>query len=359
MSVSIKLPKHSATIRSQFRAYNTRARDELLRKVYAPFKSLQEGSPEYKSLAKSGKVWEEYHNPGDDKPYLAIQATMVKELEEIDRWKQLLEYSHKKRVFTTALINEYAHQSVGIEGNNLGTAEANIISVKLAKYVDGLLEHTTSSLADVLNLSLPLASTLLPTEDANETIELRNHILVCKKLVEAALAPSDTTGLNETYVKELARGVLIDTTSQDMIERMAWGKRTKIGEYRNLPIRVRSNNLRIFPYPAEVPALMGRFFEWRNESVKSKKLHPLLAAIHIMVHFTHIHPFLDGNGRVGRCILADHLIRNNLLPVVFQDLERRNYLQMLSDAQDHNPEELCELTLSTQLDMLRTFLGTD
>jgi Fic family protein len=144
-----------------------------------------------------------------------------------------------------------------------------------------------------------------------------------------------------------------------MIERMAWGKRTKIGEYRNLPIRVRSNNLRIFPYPAEVPALMGRFFEWRNESIKSKKLHPLLAAIHIMVHFTHIHPFLDGNGRVGRCILADHLIRNNLLPVVFQDLERRNYLQMLSDAQDHNPEELCELALSTQLDMLRTFLGTD
>ena len=40
-------------------------REHLLLKIYAPFSKLDKNSPEYKELALSGKVWEDYHQPAD------------------------------------------------------------------------------------------------------------------------------------------------------------------------------------------------------------------------------------------------------------------------------------------------------
>lgn len=40
-------------------------RQRLLLKIYAPFAKLSKNSPEYKELALSGKVWEDYHQPAD------------------------------------------------------------------------------------------------------------------------------------------------------------------------------------------------------------------------------------------------------------------------------------------------------
>ena len=35
--------------------------------------------------------------------------------------------------------------------------------------------------------------------------------------------------------------------------------------------------------------------------------------------------------------MADHMISNQLLPPVFRSVERREYLRMVSGAQDHKP----------------------
>jgi len=40
-------------------------RADLLLKIYAPFSKLDKNSPEYKRLARSGRVWEDYHRPSD------------------------------------------------------------------------------------------------------------------------------------------------------------------------------------------------------------------------------------------------------------------------------------------------------
>jgi hypothetical protein len=42
-----------------------RQRNQLLKRVYAPFGNLDRNSSEFKELALSGKVWEDYHKPGD------------------------------------------------------------------------------------------------------------------------------------------------------------------------------------------------------------------------------------------------------------------------------------------------------
>src|SRR2546421_9745624 len=80
----------------------------------------------------------------------------------------------------------------------------------------------------------------------------------------------------------------------------------------------------------------------------------LVLATQLFVYFVHIHPFLDGNGRVGRVLMADYLIRQGDLPVVFRELEREHYIKMVSDAQDGEPDDLCEAVALTPTEMLVT-----
>src|SRR5687768_9306466 len=77
---------------------------------------------------------------------------------------------------------------------------------------------------------------------------------------------------------------------------------------------------------------MERFIQFWDES-KNSGLHPLIIASRILSSFHHIHPFADGNGRVGRSIMALYLIRNGLPPVVFQDISREEYASTLILAQ--------------------------
>lgn len=74
----------------------------------------------------------------------------------------------------------------------------------------------------------------------------------------------------------------------------------------------------------EVPALMERFIQFRDENISSG-LHPIIIACRILSTFLHIHPFIDGNGRVGRSIMALYLIRNGYPPIVFQQVPREQY----------------------------------
>lgn len=55
------------------------------------------------------------------------------------------------------------------------------------------------------------------------------------------------------------------------------------------------------PIPVEVPYLMKEFIHWINRTTKDD-LHPLLKAGIAHHEFVRIHPFIDGNGRVGRSI---------------------------------------------------------
>ncbi len=59
-----------------------------------------------------------------------------------------------------------------------------------------------------------------------------------------------------------------------------------------------------------------------------------IAEFHIL--FEQIHPFADGNGRVGRLIMAFQAIQNNLIPPLILNDYRDNYLTVLN-----NKEELC------------------
>jgi Fic family protein len=55
------------------------------------------------------------------------------------------------------------------------------------------------------------------------------------------------------------------------------------------------------------------------------------------IQFERIHPFADGNGRVGRLIMAYQAIQNDIVPPLIENEHRDDYLKAINDK-----DELCE-----------------
>ena len=55
------------------------------------------------------------------------------------------------------------------------------------------------------------------------------------------------------------------------------------------------------------------------------------------IQFERIHPFADGNGRVGRLLMAYQAIQNNIIPPLIENEHRDEYLKAINDKDD-----LCE-----------------
>ena len=57
-----------------------------------------------------------------------------------------------------------------------------------------------------------------------------------------------------------------------------------------------------------------------------------IAEFHIL--FERIHPFADGNGRVGRLLMAYQAIQNNIIPPLIKNESREKYLRAINDKND-------------------------
>ncbi len=91
------------------------------------------------------------------------------------------------------------------------------------------------------------------------------------------------------------------------------GEKANPGNYRKQQVRV--GNL-IPPPPLEIPDLMADLERFINEDTT---LPPLIKAGLAHVQFEEIHPFLDGNGRIGRLLIILMLMESNLLsePILY------------------------------------------
>jgi len=78
--------------------------------------------------------------------------------------------------------------------------------------------------------------------------------------------------------------------------------------------------------PAEVePAIEELLDEINDEKVKDV----LLAAAYFHARFEHIHPFADGNGRVGRTLMNYYLMTKGEPPLIVFEEDRKMYYQAL------------------------------
>lgn len=73
--------------------------------------------------------------------------------------------------------------------------------------------------------------------------------------------------------------------------------------------------------PFDTPYRMVELIAWLQESLKVKRLHPLLVIGGFIVVFLAIHPFQDGNGRLSRVLTTLLLLRAGYAYVPYSSLE--------------------------------------
>lgn len=98
------------------------------------------------------------------------------------------------------------------------------------------------------------------------------------------------------------------------------------GLYRNVDISVRGSN-HTPPSHVKVYDRMKKYFDTLND--EHGDLFEKVAYSHLQL--VKIHPFLDGNGRCARLVLALLLLQNGLAPVIIPFTDRDKYFQMLEE----------------------------
>jgi Fic family protein/DNA-binding XRE family transcriptional regulator len=166
----------------------------------------------------------------------------------------------------------------------------------------------------------------LPNKSLTEQLEAKNHQTALNYLFEHLLQGK---GIDEQLVLKL-HGILMN------------GIRPDAGMYRNHGVRIAGVNLPTANY-VKVPDLIPKVME---QIVDSKK-DVIASSAGVHSRFEQIHPFSDGNGRVGRLLLNAMLLQVNFAPAIIKQQQKQLYYTYLYKAQtteDHSQLEdfLCD-----------------
>ena len=146
----------------------------------------------------------------------------------------------------------------------------------------------------------------------DDIVETTNHFRCIDLVIENALS-----ALSEGFIKELHR-VLKNGTSDS---RLSW---FAVGDYKKLPNEVGGRDTTL---PEDVAAEMKELISSYNSN-KDKTFEEILD---FHYRFERIHPFQDGNGRVGRLILFKECLRNNIVPFIIDEELKMFYYRGLSE----------------------------
>jgi prophage maintenance system killer protein/virulence-associated protein VapD len=337
--------KNKTFIFSRYFTTHLEKRKHLLNVIYKPFFGLKKDSAEYLELAKSGKIWESHFKPWNIDRELKFQTENSDLLSEIDSYKQI---KIDMESVLSSLTAGLAQQSVYFEGNSLKLGDSILIleSLKRFPFFKSIINSTYSFDISSSVKTLPTAEELLPNRPIKDVLELRNQLIVSELVSKDAMKH---ISLDEGKLKYY-HSLLLKDTEKERVE--GWGRIQLSGVYRSLPIQAHNSPKTVYPYPLEVPSLMKFFFQNKNDYILQNTLHPVLLATHLMVTFLHIHPFHDGNGRLGRLIFGFYLIKNGYPPLLFHLLGREEYIRMIFDAQHKNIEDLYLTVLETMKNKL-------
>ena len=161
-------------------------------------------------------------------------------------------------------------------------------------------------------------SFLPKTDDAiklDDLIEMKNHFRLFDYMldnIDAKLSKSNIIEMN----KILKRG----TSDED-------NPRYNVGGFKIVPNKIGLINVIDTSSPKEVDSDMTILLDWYN-SLSNVSLEDI---IEFHVRFERIHPFGDGNGRVGRMIMFKECLKNNIMPFIILDKDKPFYMRGLKE----------------------------
>jgi len=105
--------------------------------------------------------------------------------------------------------------------------------------------------------------------------------------------------------------------------------------------------------PEKIPDEMEDLISFYKSAVG--KMHPIQLASHFHGRFEHIHPFSDGNGRVGRFLVNVILIRSNYFPLIIRKTRRESYMSSLEAFDFNNKIKLERFMVDRYKETFRSF----
>ncbi len=184
------------------------------------------------------------------------------------------------------------------------------------------------------------------TEPDTAAILFDNAALPDKSLTEQLEAKNHQTALNYLF-DHILKGENIDENLILKLHSILMnGIRPDAGAYRNHGVRITGVNLPTANHMS-VRKLTGEVLARVAE--KTKDIIGLSASVH--AKFEQIHPFSDGNGRIGRLLMNAMLLNENIAPAIIRQEQKRLYYAYLYKAQTKDDlsqlqDFLCEAVMT-------------
>ncbi len=211
-----------------------------------------------------------------------------------------------------AFTSLFTYDSNAIEGNSLTLEETSFL----------LFERRVPS-----------------TKSLREINETLNH----KSAFDFMLSYKEN--ISKDFICELHKLVVQNTLKEELID--------EIGKYRTLQVCIKGRDW-MPPKPSEVPNEMKTLLTWYSKN--KKHLHPIIIASYFHIAFETIHPFVDGNGRVGR-LLMNFILHNFGYPMINipNKIKFRYYESLLKATIDGDLRLFVELILELYAKMKLKF----
>lgn len=176
----------------------------------------------------------------------------------------------------------------------------------------------------------------------NDIIETMNHFQCFDYMLDHA---DDI--LTELIIKEFHKFLKSGTSDS----RKEW---FHVGDYKTQPNMI--GDKKTTP-PSKVKYEMGKLLEAYND----KKSITFEDIIEFHYRFESIHPFQDGNGRVGRLILFKECLKHNIIPFIIDETRKLYYYRGLNEYENEKGY-LTDTCLSAQdkyVELIQYFMGEE
>jgi len=165
------------------------------------------------------------------------------------------------------------------------------------------------------------------TEKETGLIIFKNIALADKTLSEQLEAKNHQVALDYLFDYILNKGEIKESLVLKLHNILMNGIISDAGKYRVHPVRIMGASVPTANY-LKVPELMAGLFKQVGNSNDA-----IAFASKIHSSFEKIHPFSDGNGRVGRLLLIAMLLKENLAPTVIKQGTKHLYYTYLEKSQ--------------------------
>lgn len=227
----------------------------------------------------------------------------------------------------TGIWYEEAHHSTAIEGNTLAL-----------KQVEALLAEGRA----------------IGGRQLREYLEVQGYAYAADWVYRQAVTPlmRGEGVLSLTEVRHVHRLAMLPVWEVE--PHPAAGPDEAPGSFRRHEIHAFPGGMKPVPWTDVPPQMDDWVRDARGLEARSERFPERLAELHCT--FERIHPFLDGNGRVGRLLMNLLLIRLGYPPAIIYKQDRSRYLDALRRADRGEPGALGELIARAALDSLYRFV---